>query len=86
MDAVVPKSEKGPIKPDEHSHLVRPAGMEWQKTRFPGCEIKTLMFDPNTGLMTSLEVVEANPILDVRNASAAFAVELVQSAFGKRIL
>jgi arginase len=36
--------------------------------------------------MTSLEVVEANPILDERNASGAFAVELVQSAFGKRIL
>jgi arginase family enzyme len=36
--------------------------------------------------MTSLEVVEANPILDDRNSSAAFAVELVQSAFGKRIL
>ena len=40
----------------------------------------------DSGLMTSLEVVEANPILDVRNASAAFAVELVRSAFGKRIL
>ena len=40
----------------------------------------------DSGLMTSLEVVEANPILDVRNASATFAVELVQSAFGKRIL
>jgi arginase len=40
----------------------------------------------DSGLMTSLEVVEANPILDERNASAAFAVELVQSAFGKRIL
>jgi arginase len=40
----------------------------------------------DSGLMTSLEVVEANPILDDRNASAAFAVELVQSAFGKRIL
>ena len=40
----------------------------------------------DSGLMTSLEIVEANPILDVRNASAAFAVELVQSAFGKRIL
>jgi arginase len=39
-----------------------------------------------SGVMTSLEVVEANPILDDRNASAAFAVELVQSAFGKRIL
>jgi arginase len=40
----------------------------------------------DSGAMTSLEVVEANPILDDRNASAAFAVELVQSAFGKRIL
>ena len=28
-----------------HSHVVRPAGMEWQKTRFPGCEVKTLLFD-----------------------------------------
>jgi arginase len=36
--------------------------------------------------MTSLEMVEVNPILDERNASAVFAVELVQSAFGKRIL
>jgi arginase len=40
----------------------------------------------DSGRMTSLEVVEANPILDDRNASAAFAVELVASAFGKRIL
>lgn len=37
-------------------------------------------------LMTSLELVEVNPILDERNASAEFAVELVQSAFGKQIL
>jgi len=27
-----------------------------------------------------------NPILDDRNRSAEFAVELVQSAFGKKIL
>jgi arginase len=40
----------------------------------------------DSGVMTSLEVVEANPILDDRNASGTFAVELVQSAFGKRIL
>jgi anti-sigma factor ChrR (cupin superfamily) len=39
---------------DEHSHLVRPAEMEWQKTRFPGCEAKTLLFDPKTGLATAL--------------------------------
>jgi arginase len=38
------------------------------------------------GKMTSLEVVEVNPILDNRNQSAEFAVELVQSAFGKKII
>jgi arginase len=38
------------------------------------------------GVVTSLEVVEVNPILDDRNRSAEFAVELVQSAFGKKIL
>lgn len=38
------------------------------------------------GVMTSLELVEVNPILDDRNRSAEFAVELVQSAFGKKIL
>ena len=31
-----------------------PRRMEWQKTRFPGCEAKTLLFDRNTGLMTAL--------------------------------
>ncbi|HEX6106575.1 MAG TPA: arginase [Gemmatimonadales bacterium] len=40
----------------------------------------------DSGVMTSLEIVEVNPILDDRNASAQFAVELVQSAFGKKIL
>ena len=40
----------------------------------------------DAGVMTSLELVEVNPILDERNASAEFAVELVQSAFGKKIL
>ena len=40
----------------------------------------------DSGVMTSLEVVEANPILDECNASAEFAVELIQSAFGKKIL
>ncbi|MDH4070608.1 MAG: arginase family protein, partial [Ignavibacteria bacterium] len=37
-------------------------------------------------VMSSLEMVEVNPILDERNRSAEFAVELVESAFGKRIL
>jgi arginase len=40
----------------------------------------------DAGVMTSLELVEVNPILDQGNASASFAVELVQSGFGKKIL
>jgi len=40
----------------------------------------------DSGVMTSLELVEVNPSLDDRNASGLFAVELVQSAFGKKIL
>lgn len=39
-----------------------------------------------SSVMTSLDIVEVNPILDTRNASAEFAVELVTSAFGKKIL
>ncbi|HEX2281316.1 MAG TPA: arginase family protein, partial [Thermomicrobiales bacterium] len=39
-----------------------------------------------SGVMTSLELVEVNPILDECNASAEFAVEMVQSGFGKKIL
>lgn len=36
--------------------------------------------------LCSMEVVEVNPILDYHNATAEMAVELVQSALGKRIL
>jgi anti-sigma factor ChrR (cupin superfamily) len=36
------------------SHLVRAADLPWQKTRFPGCESKTLLFDPKSGLATVL--------------------------------
>jgi anti-sigma factor ChrR (cupin superfamily) len=51
MDAV---TKQKPATADQHSHHVRPAEMEWQKTRFPGCEAKTLLFDPATGLVTAL--------------------------------
>ena len=40
----------------------------------------------DTGRMTSLELVEVNPILDTGNRTANLAVELAMSAFGKRIL
>jgi arginase len=40
----------------------------------------------DTGRMTSLEVVEVNPVIDEANRTAILAVELVLSAMGKRIL
>jgi arginase len=39
-----------------------------------------------SGQIRSLDLVEVNPILDERNATAELAVELVLSALGKRIL
>jgi arginase len=39
-----------------------------------------------SGLMSSFEIVEVNPILDRENATAELAVELAASAFGARIL
>ncbi len=40
----------------------------------------------DSGLMTSLEMVELNPVLDVANRTAILGVELLMSALGKRIL
>jgi arginase len=40
----------------------------------------------DTGRMTSLEVVEVNPVIDEANRTAILAVQLVMSAMGKRIL
>jgi arginase len=38
------------------------------------------------GCMASLEVAEINPILDHKNRSAAFAVELIASSLGLQII
>jgi arginase len=38
------------------------------------------------GIVTSLEVVEVNPILDRSNETARLAVELLASALGEKIL
>lgn len=39
---------------DEHSKLVKPAGMAWWKVRCPGCGFKPLLFDRSAGLLTAL--------------------------------
>jgi len=40
----------------------------------------------DSGLMTSMEVVEVNPVMDIENRTALLGVELIMSALGKRIL
>jgi len=40
----------------------------------------------DTGLLASLDVMELNPALDVRNGTAEVAVELIESMFGKSTL
>ena len=40
----------------------------------------------DTGLLGSLDVVELNPALDVRNRTALLAVDLIESLFGKSTL
>ena len=40
----------------------------------------------DTGLLASLDVMELNPALDVRNRTAELAVDLIESLFGKSTL
>jgi arginase len=40
----------------------------------------------DTGRMSSLDIMELNPALDVRNKTAVLAVDLVESLFGKSTL
>ncbi len=50
-------------------------------------EAHTLMeIVAESGLLTSLDMVEVNPTLDVRNATAELGAELVLSALGMSIL
>lgn len=80
-----------PIKTQEEQRIVDPAYAPGVGTPVKGGlnyrEAHLIMeILAESGKMTSLEIVEVNPILDVRNQSAEFAVELVQSAFGKTIV
>lgn len=43
---------------DLASRVVRPKDMEWQPIRFPGCFVKTLLLDRETGLLTVLLKME----------------------------
>ena len=43
--------------------MCAPKDMPWQKMRFPGCEMKTLLFDPKSGLATMLMRMEPGAVL-----------------------
>ena len=57
------KSQTSEVNPDLLSRVVRAQDMPWQKMRFPGCEAKTLMFDPKSGLATMLMRMEPGAVL-----------------------
>jgi quercetin dioxygenase-like cupin family protein len=54
MDAITPNISEHAGLDDTRSRAVRVQDMPWQKTRFAGCEVKTLLLDPATGLATVL--------------------------------
>ncbi len=49
MDAVNTQSA---AETDMRSRHVRVSDLEWKKTRFEGCEVKPLLFDRDSGLVT----------------------------------
>ena len=84
---------------DAHTHLhvsfdvdmLDPSIAPGTGTRVPGGvnyrEAQLMMeMIADTGLLASLDIVEVNPALDKRNATAKLAVELVESLFGKSTL
>jgi anti-sigma factor ChrR (cupin superfamily) len=61
-----------PLTPKANNHLglgptasrhVKVAELPWQKTRFAGCEVKTLLVDRETGVLTALVKMAPGAIL-----------------------
>ncbi len=73
MDAVDPREAPGVGTPVEGGITYREAHLAMEMLG-------------DTGRMTSMEVVEVNPVMDEANRTAILAVELILSAMGKRIL
>jgi anti-sigma factor ChrR (cupin superfamily) len=51
-----------PLK-DLLSRHLKPKDMPWQKLRFPGCEMKPLLFDAESGIATMLMRMEPGAVL-----------------------
>lgn len=57
-----------------------PGGLSWREAHYIMEEIA------ERGILSSLEIAEANPILDDKNRSAMVAADLIASVMGKKIL
>ncbi len=51
---VKPNTDNATPVDDLRSRHLKPVDMPWQKTRFPGCEMKPLLVDAKSGLATLL--------------------------------
>jgi anti-sigma factor ChrR (cupin superfamily) len=60
---VKPNTQDAKPVDDKRSHYVRPQDLPWEKMRFPGCQTKTLLFDPKSGLATVLIKMEPGATL-----------------------
>jgi quercetin dioxygenase-like cupin family protein len=60
---VKPNTQDAKPVDDKRSHHVRPQDLPWEKMRFPGCQTKTLLFDPKSGLATVLIKMEPGAAL-----------------------
>ena len=54
MTAVTPKAPNHANLPPMASRFVDVDSLPWEKSRYPGCETKTLLFDRATGALTML--------------------------------
>ena len=54
MTAVTPKAPNHTKLPPMASRFVEVAALPWDKSRYPGCETKTLLVDRASGLLTML--------------------------------
>ncbi len=57
-----------------------PGGLSFREAHF------IMEYLAETRMVASLDVTEVNPILDTRNSTAVFAIDVVSSCMGKRIL
>ena len=67
-------------------NFLRSKGKDWTEVRIDLDADARMKMVADTGRMGSLDLVEVNPALDKRNATARLAVDLVESLFGKSTL